>query len=185
VWVLGQQSGIDGAAALLVLLVALSALLWALGQQGRARRVLTTVTALLLLLAVTTLAPSIVSPGVTASRVASADDPWQPWQPGRVETLVGAGHPVFVDFTAAWCVTCQFNKKTTLSDPQVLADMQQRQVQMLRADWTRRDPDIAAALARLGRSGVPVYVLYQAGRPPLILSELPSKAEVHAALAAL
>jgi len=67
---------------------------------------------------------------------------------------------VFVDFTAAWCVTCQYNKHTTLADEAVLADFAARRVALLRADWTRRDPAITEALAALGRTGVPVYVLY-------------------------
>jgi thiol:disulfide interchange protein DsbD len=92
---------------------------------------------------------------------------------------------VFVDFTAAWCVTCQYNKKTTLADPQVLADLTARQVVLMRADWTRRDPAITQALTALGRSGVPVYALYAPGRAPLLLSELPSVGEVQTALRAL
>jgi hypothetical protein len=71
------------------------------------------------------------------------------------------GQPVFVDFTAAWCVTCQYNKKTTLANAAVLADLHAKKVHLLRADWTRRDPAITAALAQLGRNGVPVYVLYR------------------------
>jgi thiol:disulfide interchange protein len=78
----------------------------------------------------------------------------------------GQGQSVFVDFTAAWCVTCQYNKKTTLSNAEVLADFEAKNVALLRADWTRRDPAITAALAQLGRNGVPVYVIYRpAARP--------------------
>jgi thiol:disulfide interchange protein DsbD len=92
---------------------------------------------------------------------------------------------VFVDFTAAWCITCQLNKKTTLSNAEVLADFAAANVTLLRADWTRRDPAITAALARLGRSGVPVYVLYQAGHAPVVMSEILSTSEVRAAVATL
>jgi thiol:disulfide interchange protein len=83
-----------------------------------------------------------------------------------VEQLVAAGQPVFVDFTAAWCVTCQYNKKTTLTNAEVLADFEAAQRGLLRADWTRRDPAITAALGAAGpqrRAGV--RVLSQ-GQPP-------------------
>ncbi|MFZ4624467.1 MAG: hypothetical protein ACOYNF_09550, partial [Rhodoferax sp.] len=67
----------------------------------------------------------------------------------------------------------------------LLADFAARKVTLLRADWTRRDPAITAALSQLGRNGVPVYVLYQVGQSPVLLSEILSVAEVRAALAAL
>ena len=85
----------------------------------------------------------------------TTDDPWQAWAPGKVEQVLATGSPVFVDFTAAWCVTCQYNKRTTLADASVMADLSARGVTLLRADWTRRDPAITAALNQLGRNGVP------------------------------
>ena len=110
---------------------------------------------------------------------------WQPWSAQRVDDAVRAGHPVFVDFTAAWCITCQYNKQTTLSQTDVLRDFDQKHVTLMRADWTRRDPDITHALSALGRSGVPVYVLYQAGKAPIVMSEILSRSDLHAALSAL
>jgi len=93
---------------------------------------------------------------------------------------------VFIDFTAAWCVTCQFNKRTTLADAAVIADFEARGVALLRADWTRRDAAITAELARLGRNGVPVYVLYAPGTSaPQVLSEILSVTDVRGALAKL
>ena len=90
---------------------------------------------------------------------------------------------MFIDFTAAWCVTCQVNKRTTLTDSAVLADFDRRGVALLRADWTRRDPSITAALAQLGRNGVPVYVVYKPGQPPQVLSEILGAEEVRSAIA--
>jgi thiol:disulfide interchange protein DsbD len=92
---------------------------------------------------------------------------------------------VFVDYTAAWCVTCQYNKQTTLADAEVLAAFNASGIVMLRADWTRRDPAITAALAQLGRSGVPVYAFYRQGRAPLVLSEVLTVSEIREALAKL
>ena len=180
VWVLGQQSGIDGAGALLALLLALALVVWTLGLAGRTR----SIAASLSVLAFAALAWSIGPQLVRTDALAASSLPagWQAWEPGRVEQITATGQPVFVDFTAAWCVTCQVNKQTTLNNPGLLADMAQRKVALLRADWTRRDPDITEALRQLGRNGVPVYVFYQAGKPPVVLSELLTVQEVRAAL---
>lgn len=184
VWVLGQQSGIDGAGALLALLVALSMVAWTLTLHGRARTVLASAGLALLALLAWSTGPNITR--ATAEPAQRAESgPWQPWQPGRVEQLVESGRTVFVDFTAAWCVTCQYNKQTTLGRDDVMNDLAARNVALLRADWTRRDPAITAALGQLGRSGVPVYVFYKKGRAPVVLSEIISPAEVKAALASL
>lgn len=102
-----------------------------------------------------------------------------------MEQVLAGGQPVFVDFTAAWCVTCQYNKKTTLANADVLNDLKARNVVLLRADWTRRDPAITAALTQLGRSGVPVYVFYKSGSTPVVLSEILGVEEVRSAIAKL
>ncbi|MEK9803143.1 MAG: thioredoxin family protein, partial [Curvibacter sp.] len=120
-----------------------------------------------------------------APQAQAADARWQAWSPARQQELLAAGKTVFVDYTAAWCVTCQYNKQTTLADPAVLAEFEARQVVLLRADWTRRDPAITAALGQLGRNGVPVYVFYRAGHAPLVLSEVLSTGEVRQALRSL
>ena len=183
VWVLGQQSGIDGAGALLALLVLLSLAVWALGLKGTARRGIATFSIALCALGIWTIGPNIIKPVPTAATAASSR--WQDWQPGRVTELTAQGQSVFVDFTAAWCVTCQYNKKTTLANADVLADMDAKKVALLRADWTRRDPAVTQALAELGRSGVPVYVFYKPGRAPVVLSEILSVQDVRAELAKL
>jgi len=184
VWVLGQQSGIDGAGALLALLVAGSAVVWAFTLRGRARAVLATVLVVVFALLAGAIGSHVLAPAAQPV-AAAAQDRWQAWTPARVAELQAQGRPVFVDFTAAWCVTCQYNKKTTLADAAVLADFDARNVALLRADWTRRDPAITAALAALGRSGVPVYVLHAPGREPVVLTEILSRDALRGALAAL
>ena len=185
-WVLGHQVGIDGATAWLGVLVAASfaSWIWAASANTSARR-WTGGAALALLAAALWWASPMLAPGSSPTDARAAGGRWLPWTSDRVTTLVEQGRPVFVDFTAAWCVTCQINKRTTLAHAEVLADFDRRRVTLLRADWTRRDPAITRTLAALGRSGVPVYVLYRSGRPPLVLSELLTVKEVRTALASL
>ena len=190
VWVLGHLSGVDGAGALLALLLALSLVLWSLNLTGTSRTTFAIVSIAALSILTWAIGPLVTrmeDPGTLpiAAAPTGTASAWQAWAPGRVEAELAAGHPVFVDFTAAWCITCQYNKKTTLSNADVMADMRAHQVSLLRADWTRRDPAITLALEQLGRSGVPVYVLYQAGRPPVVFSEILDTQELRATLAKL
>jgi len=193
VWVLGHLSGVDGAASLLALLLSVSLVVWSLGLRGRSRWVFASISiaacAMLTgaigqnVLKIEDLSAAQASAPGKASLTTQGD--WQAWAPGRVDTELAAGKPVFVDFTAAWCITCQYNKKTTLGKAEVLADFAAKKVTLLHADWTRRDPAITQALEHLGRSGVPVYVLYQANQPPVVLSEILSTQELRAALSRL
>ncbi len=158
-WVLGQQSGIDGAGTLLALLVALAAVAWSLTLRGRTRIGVALLSVAALAGVVTAWGHNLVRYAPANSAVAQAGERWEPWSPARVAALQAEGRPVFVDFTAAWCVTCQVNKRGTLA--------------------------VSAALRALGRSGVPVYLLQAPGRPPVVLTELLGADEVKAAVAAL
>ena len=184
VWVLGVQVGVDGVAGLLAVLLALAFAAWALGSASlgpRARLGFGTAALALLLAALAWAQPAWRQEAAAPAPAAGAT--WQPWSPERVAQAQAAGQPVFVDFTAAWCVTCQFNKRTTLASAEVQAAFEARRVLLLRADWTKRDAAITAELGRLGRSGVPVYALYAPGAAgPRLLSEILSVAEVREAL---
>jgi thiol:disulfide interchange protein DsbD len=194
-WVLGQQTSLDAAMFALGGLLLLAAFIWALKQHTVAARGLAGLLAIALVWGALNFADELKAPANSATTAstasANANVPqgfttlWQPWSESAVAQSLSQGRPVFVDFTAAWCVTCQINKKSTLSNNEVMADFAARQVTLLRADWTRRDPAITAALTGLGRSGVPVYVLYAPGKAPLVLSELLSARKMHEALATL
>ena len=182
VWVLGQQTGLDGAAALLALLLLLAFALWALTRHGRTRLILLALAAGLLGGLVHQWPEAEGAPGTTSANQAHAAERWQAWSAQAVREANAQGRTVFVDFTAAWCVTCQYNKKSVFSRADVLATWDAKQVLTMRADWTRRDAAISAELNALGRNGVPVYAVYRPGQAPVLLSELPSAHEILQAL---
>jgi thiol:disulfide interchange protein DsbD len=191
-WVFGLQTSVTQSMLLLGGLLVLSLTVWA----SRFKTALGRFVQLLGFVAICWIGLEVVSnsntdsqettaPGAAVSTATQANDHWQTWTATAVQAELARGHAVFVDFTAAWCVTCQINKQTTLNQPDVLADFAAKQVRLMRADWTRRDPAISRALNELGRSGVPVYVLYAPNRAPQVLSELLSVAQVREALSQL
>ena len=183
VWVLGQQTGIDAAAKLLAALVVVAAALWAVGHWAHAAHgVRLTVRVAALALGAAALAFAWPQPAPRPA-AAAATGAWQPWSEAGVEAALAQGKPVFVDFTAAWCITCQVNKRLVLTAAEVEQRFVELQVTRLRADWTSRDATIAAALERLDRSGVPVYALYSpAHREPVLLPEVLTRSIVLEAL---
>ena len=105
---------------------------------------------------------------------------WQPYSQQALDAAHKSGTPVFIDFTAAWCLSCQVNEKLVLHAADVQRQLSDRHVTLLRADWTKYDPAITQELASLGRSGVPTYVLYPASQAaaPDVLPEVLTKALV-------
>jgi thiol:disulfide interchange protein DsbD len=99
---------------------------------------------------------------------------WEPFALSSLETRLREGKPVFLDFTAEWCLTCKVNERTVLADREVVEKLRSRGLVTIRADWTNRNPDITRLLQKFGRSGVPLYVVFPAGRPtqPIVLPEV-------------
>jgi DsbC/DsbD-like thiol-disulfide interchange protein/cytochrome c biogenesis protein CcdA len=112
----------------------------------------------------------------------SAASDWERFSPAKLQQYEKQGKPVFVDFTAAWCVTCQVNKQLVLGRPEVEKAMRASGYMLMRADWTRRDAEITRALDALGRKGVPVYAIYRPGREPQLLPEILTRDLLFAAL---
>ena len=115
----------------------------------------------------------------SSTKIASGETPlagdWRPFTPERLQSELAKGHTVFVDFTAAWCLTCKFNEATVLESNAVREAFQRRGIIKLKADWTNADPAITKILKQFGRPGVPLYVLYSRGKDPIVFPELLTK----------
>ena len=109
---------------------------------------------------------------------------WQPYSEQGLDAARAAGHPVFIDFTAAWCLSCQVNERVVLKAADVESALLKGNVVTMKADWTNSDPAITAKLASVGRVSVPTYVVYPAaaGSAADVLPELLSKSVVLTAL---
>jgi thiol:disulfide interchange protein DsbD len=172
-WVLGSQVDNDGVAHALAGLVIIALSAWVYGRLQSARPLAAATVALPIVAVGIYVAWPVNSETPTAKGAqTSTTDAWQPYSENEVARLRAAEVPVFVDFTASWCITCQFNKKTTLQDQKVQARFKAMDVRLLRADWSRQDPEITKALASFGRNGVPLYVYYPKNAAPKVLPEI-------------
>jgi DsbC/DsbD-like thiol-disulfide interchange protein/cytochrome c biogenesis protein CcdA len=185
-WVLGQQAGVGAMARVLMALVGLALLLWLAHIGGLRSLVGKGVGALALASLLAWSWPAETAATDRAAGIAqAAEDGWLPYDEAQLARFAAEGRPVFVDFTAAWCVSCQVNKRLVLNTATMRQQFERANVALMRADWTRRDAVITQALARLGRNGVPVYVLWRPGMEPLLLPEILSAGIVREALSTL
>lgn len=182
IWVLNIMAGGDAVILLIGLLFLAGLGSWILGRWGNIARetpVRRTAQTLALILILGSLAGGVWSaqawtkPTVDATDAANGSMEWEPYSPQRLAELRAAGQPVFLDFTAAWCLSCQVNERVVLSSASVRKKFAEKGVTVLKADWTNRDEEIARALASYGRSSVPLYVVYDGeGGEPVILPEI-------------
>jgi thiol:disulfide interchange protein DsbD len=171
VWVVTDMRGLEGLGRLLPGLLIVGVAAWVYGRWGAisrttSTRIRSTVIAVVLL----------VSGGAYAMCPPKSVE-WLDYSPELVEQLRSEGKPVFIDFTAAWCVSCQANKKLVLNTKKIQSAFTQNKVSLIKADWTAQQEPITSVLASYGRNGVPLYVLYGNGAdaPPQILPELLTK----------
>lgn len=171
-WVLGRILGESGWLIGALLLLAVVFALWLGRNFARGGRVV----AYVLVVAATVGAfgalqvPQPVEPAATST---SASKGWRGYDKAVIAEALAQNRPVFIDYTAAWCITCQVNKKLVLESPKIMELFRANDVLLIRADWTRQDPEITAALSALGRNSVPVYAWYAPGaREPELLPQI-------------
>jgi thiol:disulfide interchange protein DsbD len=182
IYVLGAQRGLDGAiwASCFLLIVAIACWMkgaFLLPTASVAKRAVVLLLILVLLLAsgFYFIGDKFQSSKSDIAQNASGGD-WQPFTPERLQNERDQGHAVFVDFTAAWCLTCKFNEKAVLENSEVRDAFQRHGVVKLKADWTNGDPVITKLLQQFGRPGVPLYVLYPGkSQEPIVFPELLTK----------
>ncbi|HEX4067430.1 MAG TPA: protein-disulfide reductase DsbD domain-containing protein [Acidobacteriaceae bacterium] len=196
VWVFTQLAGSAALMGLLAAFLLLAIAGWFLGRwPGKFSASL--VAALVIVAAIGASVWTIRSFGISSTPVSAQSAPgsrlpapgsdWQPFTPAALQQARAQGHPVFVDFTARWCLSCQVNERLILDRADVEQRLRDSGATLLRADWTNQDPAITQTLAALGRSGVPTYALYpaDASAPAHVLPEVLTPGIVLSALDAL
>ncbi len=174
VWIFTQSAGINALFSLLCAFLLLAIAGWILGRWP-ARAAATTAAIIVLLLAAALPIFALRTFGAVSAQVNTArDSAWEPFSPALIDKYRAQGRPVFVDFTAAWCLSCQVNERVILSRSDVQQKLRDGGFALVRADWTNADETITQALNSLGRSGVPTYAIYPGSvqEPPHVLPEV-------------
>ena len=173
VWVFNQTAAAGALVSLLTAFLLLAIAGWILGRWP-AKAISTIAAVLVLALAVAVPVWAVRAASPTAAAHPAQQAQWHPFSPELVARYRAEGKPVFVDFTASWCLSCQVNERVVLDRDDVQQRLKQSGVELVRADWTRHDEAIANALAALGRDGVPAYALYPAdpNASPTLLPEV-------------
>ena len=182
-WLVGRALGVDVQAAVLAFLVAVAFAVWVFGrvQEGSSSSLRVTATALVVAafvvfgLVALPLQDSLGRPeSDVVANATSPDHAWRAWDRAAIREELGRGRPVFVDFTADWCITCKVNEAVVLEDSRVESELERLDVATFKADWTRYDDEIRQVLASFGRAGVPMYLVYDPDAPgePRLLPEL-------------
>jgi thiol:disulfide interchange protein DsbD len=173
VWVVSQEAGPSGVLGTAAGLVLLGFAGWVLGiTQGgadRGRRIGQSAAVAALLAALAVLSGIATAPGMASSMTEAGAEPFSA---ARLATLRAEGRPVFVNMTAAWCVTCLVNERVAISSDAVRRAFADRHVTYLKGDWTRQDPQITEYLRENGRDGVPLYMYYPARGQPAVLPQI-------------
>jgi thiol:disulfide interchange protein/DsbC/DsbD-like thiol-disulfide interchange protein len=181
--VLGAQRGVAAVIWTCAFLLVLSVVCWLKGVFMTPIASVRTRSSVILVIAVLVIGSAYYfigekfrSASIVASPTASMGSGWEKFTPERLASELQQGHPVFIDFTAEWCITCKFNESTVLETAAVRAAFSERQIVKLKADWTNGDPAITKLLKQFGRPGVPLYVLYPGGTAqPYVFPELLTK----------
>jgi len=181
-YVVGAQRGLEGAIWASCFLLVISIACWMKGAFVLPTASVAKRTVVLVLMLVLVLASGVYFIGgkFYSANIASADSrlrgDWQAFTPERLQAELEQGHSVFVDFTAAWCLTCKFNEANVLESAAVREAFQRHAIVKLKADWTNGDPVITKLLQQFGRPGVPLYVLYPGkSEEPIVFPELLTK----------
>lgn len=169
-WVLGNQVGANGVAGALTACLLVAVATWTYERWQTAKG---TVVALLIAASALALAVRVSkSSGTAVARTDASESGWVPYTQAKLDELLEAEKPVFIDFTADWCVTCKVNEAAALQ-PNMVKEMQERGIIPMKADWTNDNAEIANILASFGRDGIPLYVLYgKKGTAPKILPQV-------------